>query len=338
MSGMIACCLCGIPMSPNEVAMCLQCLKEQVDITSNIEKNCEILQCTKCKKWHFRHDQWVSYEMESSGLMALCLKKVGGLNKARIIDAVWVWTEPHSKRIKIAADIEQAVLDNRLNVQQKVVIEFVIKNKQCIECIREATEHNWGALIQLRHRVGHKRSLYLLEDLLVKSGLHNLMSGIEITKDGMDLYFKAKNQSEKVIDFLTSKIPMKIKSSKKLVSSDNHSNTQKYEYTIILEIVPLCKGDLILLPKENKQNISSLLIISKLSTNIHCLNPCTLQKIELSASKYFAKPFLPILTARHLTSFVVLDIEIININQRSNIHSSIMKEDGGVLAEVEVSI
>jgi hypothetical protein len=39
--------------------------------------------------------------LESRELMALCLKRLKNLQKVKLIDANFVWTEPHSKRIKV---------------------------------------------------------------------------------------------------------------------------------------------------------------------------------------------------------------------------------------------
>jgi nonsense-mediated mRNA decay protein 3 len=41
--GMIACCLCGTPIPPNEAAMCLVCLRGQVDITDGIGRHGEVV-------------------------------------------------------------------------------------------------------------------------------------------------------------------------------------------------------------------------------------------------------------------------------------------------------
>jgi nonsense-mediated mRNA decay protein 3 len=38
--------------------------------------------------------------------MALCLKKLKNLNKVKLIDANFLWTEPHSKRIKVKLSIQ----------------------------------------------------------------------------------------------------------------------------------------------------------------------------------------------------------------------------------------
>ena len=85
-------------------------------------------------------------------------------------------------RLKIAVDIESGVLDEKLRVAQKLIVEFKISNKQCVDCIRENTDHTWGACLQLRQRVGHKMSFFHLESCLIKAGLHNLMLDVKVTK------------------------------------------------------------------------------------------------------------------------------------------------------------
>jgi hypothetical protein len=46
---------------------------------------------------------------ESQELLAICLKKLKGLNKVRLIDAHFIWTEPHSKRLRISLTIQKEV-------------------------------------------------------------------------------------------------------------------------------------------------------------------------------------------------------------------------------------
>ena len=240
--------------------------------------------------------------------MTVCLKKITGINKnSRVVDCGWIWTEPHSKRIKLSVEIEQGILDDRSSIRQKVIVEFIVKNKQCIECIREATDHTWGVCIQVRHRVGHKKSLYQLENLLTKKGVYNLIMKIDISREGLDMYFKKQKHSDRVLSFITSTMPSKTKMSRKLVSEDKHSNTTKYEYTVNVEIVPLCKGDLVLLPSSYGSGMD-LMIVSKLASSIHLLSPITLNSVVVNSEKYFKNPFNAILSFQSLTSFVVLDI------------------------------
>lgn len=58
-------------------------------------------------------------ELESRELLSLCLKRLKGLNKVdtcrrahlqvRLVDAGFIWTEPHSKRLKVKLTIQQEV-------------------------------------------------------------------------------------------------------------------------------------------------------------------------------------------------------------------------------------
>ena len=62
-------------------------------------------------------------------------------------------------------------------------------------------------MIQIRQYGGFKRSFYALEQLITLNGFHDLMTNINVTKEGIDLYFKTKNQADKVTDLITSNLP-----------------------------------------------------------------------------------------------------------------------------------
>lgn len=61
-------------------------------------------------------NRWMHAELDSPELLAICLKQVRGLNKVRLIDAHFLWTEPHSKRLRI-----------KLTVQKEVYFPFLMK-------------------------------------------------------------------------------------------------------------------------------------------------------------------------------------------------------------------
>eukprot|EP01038_Epipyxis_sp_PR26KG_P006742 gene6742-9237_t len=335
--GRILCCLCGSSIEPNSAAMCIDCLRSQVSIVDDFETTTEIVQCKKCDRWQTKQDTWVHHEMESSGLLGACLKKIIGFQKpdTKVVDAKWIWTEPHCKRMKISVNIERAVMDDKIKLQQNLVIEYVIKNKQCLECIREATDHTWGALIQVRQHVNHKKSFYLLESQLIEAGLYNLMVNVEIAREGLDLYFKSKNQADRVVEFISSHMIVKSKQSKKLVSRNLQSNTSKHEYTTHMEVAPICRGDLVIIGKEYTGS-TELMLVSKISSTIQLINPINMAKVEVSSSKYFSRPFTSVITNNQLIQYVVLDIHISN-NHENISNKSLIKENGGVFAEVVVA-
>ena len=52
---------------------------------------------------------WLTCALESRELLSMCLKKLKGLNKVHLVDAGFVWTEPHSKRIKVKLTVQKEV-------------------------------------------------------------------------------------------------------------------------------------------------------------------------------------------------------------------------------------
>jgi nonsense-mediated mRNA decay protein 3 len=75
-------------------------------------------------KNYFRRCVFVCFE--TAQLLGICLKKITGLNKVKLVDAVWVWTEPHSKRLKIRLTVEKEVFSNAI-VQKKFIVEYIIR-------------------------------------------------------------------------------------------------------------------------------------------------------------------------------------------------------------------
>jgi len=65
-------------------------------------------------------------------------------------------------------------------------------------------------------------------------------------------------QATRFVEFLESVTPCKVKHSKKLVGQDDHSNVFNYKYTTHVELVPVCKDDLVLLPYKLAQNLGDL--------------------------------------------------------------------------------
>ena len=87
--------------------------------------------CVICER--FLCPPWQKVELESKELMAACLRKIPGLNKLKLIDAIWIWTEPHSLRLKIKITVQKEVINGAI-LQQAAVVEFTIRNQQCESC------------------------------------------------------------------------------------------------------------------------------------------------------------------------------------------------------------
>ena len=98
------CCLCGVTMAPNKSNTCVTCLKSQIDITEGIQKQVNIIHCKECDRW--KKPPWTIMDPESPQMLAYCLKQVKGFTKkVKLVDSGFVWTEPHSKKLKVKATI-----------------------------------------------------------------------------------------------------------------------------------------------------------------------------------------------------------------------------------------
>lgn len=89
--------------------MCINCIRNEVDITEGIPKHGTIQFCRNCERYLQPPNIWVRADLESRELLAFCLKRLKGLNKVRLIDAGFIWTEPHSRRIKVKLTIQKEV-------------------------------------------------------------------------------------------------------------------------------------------------------------------------------------------------------------------------------------
>lgn len=248
---------------------------------------------------------------ESRELLALCLKKLRGLHKVRIIDASFIWTEPHSRRIKVKLTIQDSVSEGVV-LQQAFEVEYVVAYQQCPDCAKSYTANTWRACVQVRQKVPHKRTFLYLEQLILKHGAHKDTINIKEVKDGLDFFFSARNQAEKFVDFLSSVAPVRTKKSQELISMDIHTSAKSYKFTFSVELIPICKDDLVAIPiKLAKQigNISPLALCYRVGTSIYLLDPNTLQTADISTPIYWRDPFKTLGDVQELVEFVVMDIE-----------------------------
>ncbi len=356
--GRILCCLCGASIVPNEAAMCQTCLKVQYQSEFPKSYEIELTQCSKCDKWHHKQSLWIAHEPESPELLSFCLKKIPFFsnpsnNSIKILDSNWIWTEPHSKRLKLYVNYEHKLTNYQsLAITNQIQSEFIIKNKQCMECIYENNDHKWNAMIQLRAFTASSsvssmisnalnvavlnthimsKVFYQIETLLIQSKLYQIILDIETVNmstqrssnsdhhngqhkqqanavtNGLNLYFAHKNQAERVTSFLSEYFPLIIKTSKKVISSDLKNHTSRYEHIILMELLPVNRHDLLVIPKQLHGKFD-LMLVTKISSMVHGINPRTLHPYSISVTKYCQYAFPTIVNEKYLTPFIVLDI------------------------------
>lgn len=307
----ILCATCGAPMTGQTgLAMCENCIRLNVDISDGIQREGSIHFCKGCDRYLQPPAHWVSASLESKELLALCLKKLRGLQKVRLIDAAFIWTEPHSKRIKLKIKVQDAFQDTFL--LQTFEVEFVVIYTQCPDCAKTYTPNTWRACVQVRQKVPHKRTFLYLEQLMLKHSAHKDCINIREVKDGLDFFFAQRNHAVKLVDFFTSVTPVKSSKSSELISQDIHTATKSYKFTYSVEIAPICKDDLVCIPaKMAKQlgNISQLLLCTRVGTGIHLLDPNTLQTAEVTNQVFWREPFQTLADVAELKEYFVLNVE-----------------------------
>ncbi|CDZ97855.1 NMD protein affecting ribosome stability and mRNA decay [Phaffia rhodozyma] len=307
----VLCADCGTPIEPNSANLCISCLRNTVDITEGIPKQSSINFCRNCSRYLAPPQSWVSCELESRELLSICLRKLKGLVKVRLIDAAFVWTEPHSKRIRVKLTIQKEVFTSTI-LQQIFEVEYVVSHGQCPDCTRLAAKNMWKASVQVRQKVNHKRTFLYLEQLILKHNAHKDTISIKEAKDGLDFMYIQRSHSIKMCEFLAAVAPVRVKSSEQLLSTDTHSGTSSYKFTYSVEIAPICKDDLICLNTKlarSLSNISPLSIVTRISNSIQILDPATLQQTDIPSNVYWREPFSSLTQVTDLIEFLVLDVE-----------------------------
>lgn len=315
----ILCCNCGAPIDGASAAgaLCSDCVKLTVDISEGIPREATLHICRDCERWLQPPAHWVTAALESRELLALCLRKLRGLTKVRIIDASFIWTEPHSRRIRVKITIQQEAFEGTI-LQQTFEVEYVVAYHQCPDCAKSFTANTWRAVVQVRQKVPHKRTFLYLEQLILKHSAHKDTINIKEVKDGLDFFYAQRNHAEKFVDFLTSVAPVRNKKSQELISMDIHTSTKSYKFSFSIELVPICKDDLVALPiKLAKQigNISPITICHRVGTSVNLLDPSTLQTADVSAPIFWRSPFHSLADVQELVEFIVMDIEPTGISK-----------------------
>ncbi|EKU21426.1 60s ribosomal export protein, partial [Nannochloropsis gaditana CCMP526] len=223
-------------MESNAANRCGNCVRNEIDLQGEIKPSRPLIQCKQCFHWQAKSKHWVAAELESRELLALVLKFVPGLHKGgsgprggdgpmEVVEAGWIWTEPHSKRLKLKLTVRKEVL-NGVMVQQRVQAEFV-----CDACALSYTEQAWKAVCQLRQRVTHKRTFFFLEQLLLARKMESKILDMELTRHGMDLYFGDKNTALQFLAFLQTAVPMRSKTTRKLIAEDRQNNVHRSQWS-----------------------------------------------------------------------------------------------------------
>lgn len=205
----VLCCSCGVSMIPNQTMRCAQCLKSEVSIVDGISRQCVIAHCRNCNRYN--RPPWSKCEPESRELLGMCLKKIKGIGKeVRLVDASFIWTEEHSRRIKVKITVQKEVAKDSV-LQQTMVVEFQVVNQQCEDCQKSFTPHGFNGIVQVRQKVLHRRTFCYLEQLILKHNAHEKVISMKESREGLDFHFAQRSHAQRFADFISSWVPNKQK-------------------------------------------------------------------------------------------------------------------------------
>ena len=304
----IVCCICGITIDANSEGICEACAKKNIDITTGITKTGVLTYCRTCER--YKRPPWMKCEKESQDMMNLCLSKIKGLNKVQLIDSSFVWTEPHSKEVKLKLTVQKEI--NRSLISTSFLVEFKEEWTQCEDCKKTFTPHIWRACVQLRQKVNHKRTFLFLEQVILKHKAQSKALNIKEHPEGVDFYFANKAQANSFCAFIHEFLPCQTKTSRQLISVDEKSNEAVYKETFRLEIAPVCQDDLIILSEENYKKmggIGPLLLCYKQINNLKFIDPVTFETLDLDNNTYWRYALKSYIDRKALSEFLILSCE-----------------------------
>ncbi|KAK3157221.1 hypothetical protein QOZ80_2AG0117810 [Eleusine coracana subsp. coracana] len=313
--GTVLCCMCGVAMQPNPANMCTRCLRARVDITEGVPRHAAVIYCPDCSCYLQPPRSWLRAGPESPELMQILLRRINRpLARLRVSlsGAEFVFSEPHSKRLRLKLRLRREVLHGVV-LEQTHPVEFVVHDRLCDSCSRaQANPDQWVAVVQLRQHVPHRRTFLYLEQLLIKHGQASLAIRVAAAPGGLDFFFGSRSHAARLVDFLNTVAPISTQTAKQLVSHDTKSSVYNYKYTFSVEICPICREDLIALSPQASRDLGGLgplVLCVKVTNSIALLDPLTLRVHHLEEKKYRVYNFKAALTSKQLVEYIVLDIE-----------------------------
>ena len=167
--------------------------------------------------------------------------------------------------------------------------------------------------MQVRQKVEHKRTFLYLEQLILKHGMEENTIGIKSQPDGLDFYYGSRSHGLRMVDFLQQVVPVRARHDKQLVSHDANNNSYNYQYTFMMEIVPLCKEDIVCLPHKvslSYGGIGPIMLCTRVGNAMQFTDVSNLRQIWIDAAAYYRQPYRAIGSAKMFVEYVVLDVEI----------------------------
>ncbi|KAL5170390.1 Linoleate 9S-lipoxygenase-4 [Glycine soja] len=269
------------------IFFCVKCLRLEVDITEGLLKRLVLVHCPKCQSCNHQ-EVGVKLQLESKELLTFCLKKLQknlNSNKVRLVHAEFIWTEPHSRRVKVKVKVQKEVLNGAI-LEQSYPMEYVQQEHMCESCSRvQANPDQWVAAATCF------------------SPAYFLLFGVADSEAWCDCHCY-KNQADgtshgvKFVEFI------------RKIALVRSRHDKQLKYTFSVEINPIFREDLICVPPRIAAGLGN--IGPLVTNNIALLDPFTLRHCFIDVDQYWRASFKSLLTSRQLVDYIVLDVETVS--------------------------
>ncbi|GAB5368555.1 hypothetical protein AAMO2058_001329400 [Amorphochlora amoebiformis] len=332
-----------------------------------LSKRSDLYQCRNCQRYEITRlgndkSVWSPAKFSSHKLMNLCLKHIKNLNKVIVSDVRFVQTEETSRRIKVRIRVVRARDPNNIDrlsaskianftfipdvIRQRDatesgyirygskgagsavrIIEFKVCSKQCRECAMEESSQTGDFILQIRQHGRGSTFIPYIQHRLRATSLCNMISGIEETIHGLDITWTSRNQALRVLKFLENTFPVRLQTTRKLITHNEKINKYRLKYSYCCEIFPTCEADLVRIPAKELKLLSGqirqpFLLCTKVTTKIYLTDPTTGKNISYFGKGLWNSGIETIKRPTSLSSFIVTSID----------DKEIQESDGGFIA------
>ncbi|KAI5193275.1 60S ribosomal export protein NMD3 [Nematocida minor] len=306
------CCLCGTD-SMFDSPMCFNCSVRELP-KLKLETSRQVDRCSTCMRYSVPPSGWTTLRFEGPEMLAYLLKKIPELAKLKLVDAYFIHSEEHSKRVRMKVSIDRSSELGMFGIEhsEELDVTWVIKGKHCLDCARAASNQTWSCVVQLRQKSQSKQTLLLLEQAILKAGLHDETTDIKGEQDGIDFFYNSRTALLKLVRFIEEYAPTKVKISEQLVTLDKKSSNSRYKFAYSVEIPALNVNDLLHIPPvlAKKLSLTQMCIVIRISKSI-LLADTKGQVKDLGKVDYFrfAKEIRVLGSAKTQTVFEVVEVE-----------------------------
>jgi len=232
-------------------------------------------------------------------------------------------------------------------VRQRLLLEFVEERCKCADCAGEARERrnrkmgkgggDFGARVQIRAHGGScARTMRSLEDAIRAIGKTGLMFGAARLPrgKGLDVDFAQEKDGDRFVDELrrAGRAPLRVASkTRKLITHDPKANTVEYQKTILLEVPPISKWDLVV--KEPRGGGGpALYLVSSVRREIRLDRVDKGEAEEVNGEQYFRKPFESVASADAL-----MDVRVVDTVPLDDARVMVQRHEGDAPVEADAS-